>query len=101
LKLANPGTPSHIAIEHALSGESPSRSAPKEILFVGFADDSLQTTLFSQTVQFLGTEPSQVFELSSAVKVQKVGAFQVQILSNHGQTYTCLYRVRLFGKLAV
>ncbi|CAJ0564780.1 unnamed protein product, partial [Mesorhabditis spiculigera] len=79
--------------------EVPSPSAPRDLEFEGYtyADDASGTILGSCTMDLTGYQKKSA-SIDNSSSIGAVEAISVRVNGNHGQAYTCLYSIKVFGK---
>ncbi|KAJ5077967.1 klaroid isoform a-related [Anaeramoeba ignava] len=95
--------PTHVTLEHLSSKVTPDyTSAPQEFQVWGFQSSQ---NLFSSPI-YLGRFVYKIHSNSSAIQIfsidqknliDSIKIIKLEILSNYGKEYTCLYRFRVHG----
>jgi len=98
IKLARRAKIKMLAIEHAPASTVPSvNSAPKDFRVVAFNQDLTETLLGEFKYNASTGVSHQSFKLEDPHTTRIV---RLEILSNHGADYTCVYRFRVHGTSA-
>lgn len=105
IALRQPILPTHVSLEHISHLIAPDYSTtPKKFKVTGVQqkseDDAPAETVETVLGEFEyvhGSEQLQTFELVGGAKDETFNLVRIDILSNGGADYTCLYRVRVHG----
>ncbi|CAL8332434.1 unnamed protein product [Lota lota] len=104
LALSHPVAISHVTLDHLPRYSAPTGridSAPRDFQVYGMQDTLDEATLLGNFTYNQEGESTQTFKIpeSSSVAYRHV---ELRVLSNWGHmTYTCVYRFRVHGKMAV
>ncbi|CAB1428003.1 unnamed protein product [Pleuronectes platessa] len=103
ITLSHPVKITHVTVDHVSRYNSPSgsiNSAPRAFELYGMTDISEKRTLLGTFTYNKGGESTQTFQLLNPTDDIYRGV-EMHVLSNWGQAeYTCLYRLRVHGKIA-
>jgi len=98
IKLARRAKITLLAVEHAPASTVPSvNSAPKDFRVVAFNQDLTETLLGEFRYNASTGVSHQTFKLEEPHTTRIV---RLEVLSNHGADYTCVYRFRVHGTTA-
>ncbi|CAJ0575304.1 unnamed protein product, partial [Mesorhabditis spiculigera] len=99
--LARPAVVDRIEYQHVGwdGAEVPPLSAPRDLEFEGYtyADDASGTILGSCAYGSHGLSKETCL-IDNSSSIGAVEAISVRVNGNHGQAYTCLYSIKVFGK---
>uniref|UniRef100_A0A913HCW7 SUN domain-containing protein n=1 Tax=Strongyloides stercoralis TaxID=6248 RepID=A0A913HCW7_STRER len=104
ISLSRPIHITNISYEHVPVSLIPTKeafSAPKEIKFWSFEDvknQETKTDLGTFTYD-ISQKPLQFFTISPSYKNLITPIVEMEVLSNYGASFTCLYRLRVHGDL--
>mmetsp|Transcript_11090 Transcript_11090/g.34011 ORF Transcript_11090/g.34011 Transcript_11090/m.34011 type:complete len:492 (+) Transcript_11090:107-1582(+) len=95
IQLARPVSVHAVAIDHAAASTVPTvSSAPKDFRVTAYDRDGAETLLGEFTYNNQAVTQLQMFTIPEP---KFTHAVRLEILSNHGGEYTCLYRFRVHG----